>query len=149
VRTSATTADGGESLIEVLIAIALLGIAFAAALGGMRLGLLGSQVQRSHADTETVLLRAVEQVKAGAYVPCATGGAADYLPGAQSALPAGWAAGAVTIPSIDYWDGNDFDGNDCAANEQVAPILRIQRITVQVSDPTGGATASMTFVKRA
>lgn len=142
-------ADAGESLIEVLIAIALLGIAFVAALGGMRLGLMGSQLQRSHADAGTVLVRAVEQVKADTYVPCATGSSSDYLPDAQSAVPAGWAASAVSITSVEYWDGTDFDGNDCSVYEQVAPILRIQRITVQVTDPTGGATESMTFVKRA
>lgn len=144
------TADAGESLIEVLLSIALMGIGFVAVLGAMQLGLMGSEVHRSQATSETVMLSAVERVKAGSttYKPCAVANDADYLPRAQSAAPADWSAATISIPSVQYWNGTGFQSGGCAALEAIAPILRIQLITVQVTSPNGDATESMSFVKR-
>ena len=142
--------DAGESLIEVLLSIALMGIGFAAVLGAMQLGLTGSEVHRSQATSETVMLSAVERVKAASttYEPCAVANDSHYLPQAQSAVPSGWAAATVSIPSVQYWNGTGFQSGGCAALEAIAPILRIQLITVQVTSPNGDATESMSFVKR-
>ena len=141
--------DAGESLIEVLLSIAIMGLAFVAALGGMRLGLIGSQVHRSQATAETVLLSAVEKVKSqSTYTPCAVANDAAYLPDAQSVVPSGWAASTVSIPSVEYWNGSGFQTTGCASLEAVATILRIQLITVQVTSPEGDAVETMSFVKR-
>lgn len=144
------TGDAGESLIEVLLAIMLMGIAFAAALGGMRVGLVGSAVHRSQATAETVLLSAMEKVKSeSTYKTCAVANDAAYLPDAQSVVPDGWDAGTVTITSVQYWNGSGFQSTDCETLEAIASILRIQLITVQVTSPDGEAVESMSFVKRA
>ncbi len=142
--------DQGESLLEVMLSIAIIGLAFAAALGGLRIGLIGSQVQRSQATAGTVLVSAVENVKKQApYTPCAVANDAAYLPQAQLAAPAGWAASSVSIPSIQYWDGSSFVTSGCSGLEAVADILRMQLITVQVTSPNGETTESMSFIKRA
>lgn len=142
--------DAGESLLEVILSIALMGLAFTASLGAMQLGLIGSQVHRSHATAETVLLRAVEKLKAEtAYTPCAVANDASYLPDAQSVASAsGWDATTVSIPSVEYWNGAGFQSSGCSGLEAVATILRMQLITVQVTSPDGDAVESMSFVKR-
>ena len=141
--------DAGESLVEVLLSIALMGIGFAAVLGAMQLGLVGSDVHRNQATSETVMLSAVEKVKSQSeYQACAVANDAAYLPDAQSVVPVGWAASTVSIPSVQYWNGTGFQSGGCASLEAIAPILRIQLITVQVTSPSGNATESMSFVKR-
>ena len=143
------TGDAGESLLEVILSIALMGLAFAAILGGMQMGLSGARVHRSQATAGTVLVSAVENVKSqAAYTPCAVENEATYLTQARAALPGGWAPATITIPSVQYWNGFGFQPGGCAGLEAVASILRLQLVTVQVTSPDGTTTESMSFVKR-
>lgn len=143
--------DAGESLIEVLIAIMIMGLAFTAALGGMRLGLMGSDVHRSQATAETVLLSAVEKVKAqSGYQLCALPTNATYVGDARSAASAaGWSPSTVTITSVQYWNGTAFQGICSETASGPASFLRIQLVTMQVTSPAADATETMTFIKRA
>ncbi|HZQ27733.1 MAG TPA: prepilin-type N-terminal cleavage/methylation domain-containing protein [Acidimicrobiales bacterium] len=145
--------DEGFTLIEVLVAVALMGITVTAILGGMGIGLVVSSVHRSQANANTVVVSAVEKVKSSgtAYQPCATSTNAVYLAAARSApLPSGWVANsAITIPAggVQYWDGASFSPSH-VCNDALAGFFKIQLVTVQVTSPDGKAVESLSFVKR-
>ncbi|MEA3077671.1 MAG: hypothetical protein QOF60_2579 [Actinomycetota bacterium] len=65
--------DAGETLIEVLIAVAVLGLAGITVLGMLATDVIGSTQHRSQATGVTVLSRAAEYVKtAGFQTACGT-----------------------------------------------------------------------------
>lgn len=85
-----TQRDHGATLIEVVVALSLMGFALVALLGG-----IGSTVQLSVASaeqsrTDTSLLNALAALDALAYVSCAT----TYDLGADT-----------TVTAISYWNG--------------------------------------------
>jgi len=67
--------DRGDTLIEILITVVIMGIAFAAILGGFATSVKASGVHEDLADAQAGVRNAAEQVKAKAYVPCAGVGA--------------------------------------------------------------------------
>lgn len=65
--------DAGESLIEILISILLLGVSVAAVLAALANGSNMSAVHRSDTTADVVLRSYAEAVKAAPYSPFATG----------------------------------------------------------------------------
>ena len=90
-RRSSRRAEGerGETLVEVLIALGILGIAFVAILAGMATSINLSGRQRGQANADVVLVSAAESVKSQQYVACAT---ASTYPASGVTLPSGWTA---------------------------------------------------------
>jgi Tfp pilus assembly protein PilV len=120
--------DAGETLIEVVISIAIMGIAFVALMGGMLTAVSLSALHRQQADTQLQLVSAVEQVKAGPYhVGC---------PASPYTVP------GVTI-SVEYWNGVQF-GSTCF--EDLVGYYRMQRITFTITIDGVGHTE--TILKR-
>jgi prepilin-type N-terminal cleavage/methylation domain-containing protein len=83
--------DAGETLIEVVIAIAIMGIAFVALMGGMLTAISLSALHRKQADTQLQLVSAVEQVKSAPYA-------------GSCAAPPQYSVAGVSI-SVEYWKG--------------------------------------------
>ena len=142
--------DDGSSLIEVLMAVLILGIAGAAILGGLLAAVRGTDVHRQQSQVEAALVSAVEALKdpSVARIPCATASTAPYLTAVRSAaLPAGWSAtSTVQITSVRYSDGSTF-GATCHDTDTLRHLLRAQMVTVQVSSPDGRARQSVSVVK--
>jgi type II secretory pathway pseudopilin PulG len=93
--------DRGESLIEILASITILGIALAALLGGVRQSVASSLLDRRYSDAQVYLTKLSDALPAAAYVPCAT---SITLPTPNSlvALPSG--VTAAYDPAMKYWD---------------------------------------------
>jgi Tfp pilus assembly protein PilV len=123
--------DGGETLIEVVISIAIMGIAFVALMGGMLTAVSMSGLHRQQADVQLQLVSALEQVKAALYVPCA--GNTTYSP------PSG------VTETVEYWNGVDF-GTTCF--EDLVSYYRTQRITLTIATADGRVSRTETIVKR-
>jgi type II secretory pathway pseudopilin PulG len=144
------TGDAGTSLIEVLMAVVILGLAGAAILGGFLASVRGSDLHRQQSQVESALVSAVEALKdpAVARVPCATASNASYLSAVRSAtLPAGWSStSTVRITAIRYADGLAY-GTTCQDTDALRHLLRSQMITVQVSSPDGRARQAVSVVK--
>lgn len=135
--------EAGTTLVEVIVATAVLGIGVLAVVGGMATSVIGTDHHRKQAQAHTVLVSAADVVKSQAanpYQSCATTG--SYAPGAGVTLPAGWAASTISVRSITYWNGSTFSPS-CPA-----PDSKLQLIEVQVSTPDGRATESLAVVKR-
>jgi type II secretory pathway pseudopilin PulG len=134
--------EGGETLIELLVALAIMGIAIVVLLGGMTTSLTTSSEHRTHADAEVVLVDAIESLKDQArnpYVPCATG--SSYSATSGVSLPAGWTAATVNY-SVSYWDGANAFVGSCAADN------KLQKLTVTVTDPSSKVVESLSTYKR-
>ena len=147
-RIPAASGEDGYTLIEVMIAVAILGIVFVGLLGALMTIIIGSDVHRQQADANTVLVSAAEKLKdeSVAYQSCAEATNAVYLTAARSAtMPEGWSAtAAVSIEDVQYWDGTEFQDTCLDGTE----ILRLQLIELKVVSPDGEADERLAIVKR-
>jgi type II secretory pathway component PulJ len=153
--------EAGETLMEVLIASALMAIVVAVILGGMATILSTSRVHRSQADSNSVLVSAMERLKSTevARVACAsptptaqdpTGAQAYKLALQGATLPAGWTGSPVTISSIQYESVANVNGVPGVSFGTVcndSSGLTLQLIKIKVTSPDGRVTPSLSFIK--
>lgn len=142
-----SSGEAGFALIEILISVMILGVAFAAILGGMATSINASDIHRQQSQVAAVLDSAIERVKSPttAKVACAPKTQGAYVTAAQTAATdQGWAASRVTITLVEYWDGTTY-GATCYDNP--TNQLDLQRITLSVSDPQGRSPQTLSFIK--
>ena len=147
------SADDGYTLVEVLVAIAILGIAFVSLLGAFRMSILGSDAHKQQSQVEAVIDSAVEQVKSVPHVTCAVKTEPTYVNAAQSAAaanPPGWALSTVQITDIQYWDPSSATGwnSTTCFDKPENNFLNLQLITLKVTNPGTRADQTLSFVKR-
>lgn len=70
VASPPATRDSGFTLVEVVLAVVILGVAVVALLGGLFASVFGSNLHRSQADLDAALVTAEEAIKAAPYEPC-------------------------------------------------------------------------------
>ena len=170
-RCQASDSDG-FSLVELLVALAIMGIAVTAVLAALGTQIKGVRVHRNQSNSSAVLESAAEALKGGvAYQPCATPttgnvGYTAYLNAARSAaVPSDWAAqawtstsaikitaisfrnvgGYATVGSATYATDNICHDSDSA---DTYGALRTQIIRLVVVDPRGDDTETIDVVKR-
>ncbi|MFJ8013469.1 prepilin-type N-terminal cleavage/methylation domain-containing protein [Streptomyces sp. NPDC096339] len=126
--------EEGETLVEVLVAVVLIGVAFVAILGGMGTAIISSVTQQKVTGADSVIRSAAEKVVSAPYVPCASG----YE---TSAPPAGY---TVTV-EIEYWDGVGAFGAPCPTAD-----TGVQKVTLTVhsTGPNPVRDTTLEVVKR-
>ena len=159
--------ESGETLIEVLMASALMALVVVAIIGGLATTVLSSRVHRQQADANTALVAVIEHLKSPTEVPrvpCAD--ATTYLPDAEQALSdshaeaislgnLGW-PGASVLYTIEHETMVEVSGTQTL--QWIAPVpapcvddgtntLTLQRITVTLTTADGGVTPALSFVK--
>lgn len=141
-------AEAGETLVEVVVAAALMGIVVVAIITGIGMIFSGYRLHRQLTNGNTVLVSAVERMKAVSHsqVDCSVshtdaGRKATYQTAASSVVPAGWAA-TVAI-GYERLNGSTFDyqGTTCD------PTMPTQKVTVTLAIPNSSVTPSVSFVK--
>ena len=140
-----TRGDSGETLVELLVTITIMGVLFIAVVGGVATTIAMSDVHRQEGTAEGAIRSFAERVSDPsdvAYVDCAT--KASYASPVGFTLPAGWTASVV---SVGYWQGNNpptFTGA-CPS-----PDKGLQQLTLQVQSKAGAhqATETIVIVKR-
>jgi Tfp pilus assembly protein PilV len=127
----------GETLIEVLMASALMTVVVLAVIGGISTMLLSSKVHRDQTDGNAVLVAAMEQLKSPVVARAC----------AYSGLPPG-----VTIQMTEYQvnktdlsTGNTYVDFDATEPCNLASALTLQRITLQYTSQN--ATPTLSFIK--
>jgi len=155
--------ERGDSLIEVMLTVALLGIGFVAILNSVSSSMTissGSRV-RSHADA--LLVRYAENLIAVPYEPC-SGGAGPYATAATSAIPStdlpdGITVGApgtappqsnafeLSISSVGYWNGDLSPATFSSTCPPSDPGS--EELTLLVHAGDGSYNETMIIVKRA
>lgn len=143
--------ERGETLLEILITVVILGIAFVAILGSMGTSTAASGTHKRQVEANALLVSAADRLKSQAetpYVSCATPATASYVTSIQSvSLPTGAIVtpSSLTITAVNYWNGTDFAStNTC--QDAVTPRIREQQITIRAA--SGNVTESLTIVKR-
>jgi hypothetical protein len=127
--------DEGLGLVEVLITVALLGVAFVAILGGLAVVAKTSRMHQDNADANTLLVGAAEAVKALDF--CDPAESCDPATTYEAALdgvdlPSGWARDDVHVTTITPVSG--------------AGRL-IQDVTIDLASPDGEVTETITVAK--
>jgi prepilin-type N-terminal cleavage/methylation domain-containing protein len=144
----AERSDAGVTLLEVLVTITIMGIAFTALLSALTGIFWSGDAHRKVARAETLVRSYADAVDVAPYVNCAA--AADYTGALLPAPPAGYTA---SIQLVEYWNGGAtgsiFPGTTqatCVANGDKG----VQRITVRVvqTDAVRGVTIDVVVVKR-
>lgn len=137
--------DCGETLIEVIIAMLILGIVFVAILAGLGTSIATSLFHKKQATAQTIARDFGEYMQfTASYHDC--GSAADYstdvdnfksayaLPDGSHPLTGGSPTYAVSITGLSYWDGNSapaaFVGS-CSTDKGA------QRFTLNVTTSSG------------
>lgn len=143
--------DGGFTLVEVVITVALMSIAFVSILGSLGTMIATGSTHKAVTTGEVAVRDLAEFVKSQASVPytdCGSNPLSSYsalvaAPGGFAA-PAGFSAGVV---SVKYWQG---DGAGTFNATCPSPDAGAQLITVRITGGTGGrhATQVVDVVKR-
>ena len=120
----ARRSDAGESLVELLVSIAILGIAVIAVLGALTMGSSASSLHKGQAKNQNLLHNWAEKVSASTYTACAT--TAQIV--ASDTLPTGYSS---SVTNVQYWNGTAF-GSSCAA----ATDKGLQRVTLKITAPS-------------
>jgi Tfp pilus assembly protein PilV len=136
----------GETLLELLVSVAIMGTAFVAILAGIGTTLIATDSHRQEATAETVLRSYAERIQDPAdvaYVDCAT--TASYANPVGFSLPAsGWSA---SVTSVLAWQG---DTPPTFAASCPSPDTGLQQLTLTVQSPASShqATETVVIVKR-
>jgi type II secretory pathway pseudopilin PulG len=145
-RLRRARSEAGLTLIELILTISLMGVAFAAILGGVAGVYSDGATHRNAALVETWLRRYAESLDAAAYVACAT--TTSYNGALAPSPPANFSA---QITAVTYWDGAANASFTSSQSGCVAAGDKgVQRITLQVSETEQfrGVTENVVVVKR-
>lgn len=134
--------ERGDTLIEVLMAVSILGVAFVGIMAGLGTSINLSGRQRGTANATVAIVAAAEAVKSRTYVACPTASASSYSPTTGVTLPPGWVAANVTVTAFKSWTGTTWSAT-CPGTDQGA-----QLVTITATAPDGRATESIDIVKR-
>lgn len=153
VPSSRSRRDRGFSLVEIVVAIALLGTVVVAGIEAVTTSIRVSSTSRSAAQVETAVVNAADRVNRApsAPKPC------DYGRFARAAvLTEGWPASSVSVtqqyyvPSGDPREGGTWEtglpGTPACPNG-VATDLLVQRVAITITSPDGKVRRSITVVK--
>ncbi len=147
--------DAGVGLVELLVAIVLLGIGVVAILASYAGLIKLSVLHRDQGSTTNALTIAAESVASPAttYQACAGGNTntGTYRTALDAALSAATNSTNVTF-TVEYWNGTAFVAGEANCNDndgQVPAMQRMQRITFSAVVPTQSNPWTLTIVKRA
>lgn len=123
--------ESGATLVEVLVAVVIMGIAFVIIVGGIATAIIGSEKQRQQAGAEVVLRTAAESLD---YTPCAT----TYTPGPVTGF-------VVSVTGVSHWNPatNAFDST-CAADTG----LQLVELSAVSTTGRGASPETLRVVKR-
>ena len=132
-RARPRRSEAGATLVEVLITVMILGVAFVAFLGGMGTSIMSSDLHRRQAVAETLVRRYAEGVKGTSCLPtCPTSYSAGFP------LPTGFEAPPATVVcrAVDN------------TTDEPCPSDGVQLVTVSVKTTDDRVDTSVDLVKR-
>jgi type II secretory pathway pseudopilin PulG len=136
-RNREGSGDEGETLVELLVSIALLGIASIAIMASITMGLKASALSAGLAQNQNLLRNWAEVLNATPYIDCAT--ASSY------GVPIGMNVPSnvdLVVTEVAYWDeGTSSFIGSCSTDEGA------QRLTLQTTVESGTNQPSVNELK--
>lgn len=143
--------DHGVSIMEIVIAIALLGTALAAMLTTLTVTVSASATERDHANAHAWLQTAADVLYGENRVDCGTITSPNafavfdaYNTAVKSTSnPEGWDATRIrVVPPVLFWDGDTYQST-CYDDENI----NLQLITIEVRNPNDEIVETVQVVK--
>ena len=148
--------DRGISMVEVLVAIVLLGLGTGGTLGAMVASVNASAKQRDLANAQTWLQGAADSLQGQPRQDCdnvggVAGEAESRIRGIYQgnvrtvSNPAGWpTTGIAVVAPVLFWDGDQYPGT-CHDNDGI----NLQLVTLRVTSPGGKIVRMLQVVRGA
>jgi prepilin-type N-terminal cleavage/methylation domain-containing protein len=149
---SGRSRDAGFGLLEVIVAVVLLGLGAAGTMTAISISIRGAAEETRLSGARRWLAGAADYVVSADVprIPCSEGEAAvraSYQEQARSVTtgrPNGWNETSIgVVAPVLFWDGTSF-GSTCHETEG----LRLQLVTLRATSPTGKETETVTVVKQ-
>jgi prepilin-type N-terminal cleavage/methylation domain-containing protein len=145
-RRACADRERGETLVELLVTVTIMGILFVAVMAGTATSISMSDFHRQDGTAEGVIRAYAERMSDPTdvpYVDCATSSA--YATPVGFSVPTGWTS---SVTSVAYWQG--AAANPPFSGTCPSPDKGLQQITLQVQSKAGKnqATESVVIVKR-
>ena len=143
--------DGGFTLIELVVAVAIMGVCFVTIVAGMMASIFTSDIHRRQATAETVIRAYAEYVTQQQYVSCAGTGAygASTPTGRNSApltLPSGFSAQTT---SVAHWNGTAYSSSTTGPGPvSGCTDTGTQLVSIKATDSTGRDSETIDVVAR-
>lgn len=136
--TGPSRSDEGLSLLELIMAVAIMATAFIAVLGALGAGITGSVIHREQASSDVALRADAEGLKVQPYLACANAGHFTTSNGS-------------TVTSVEYWHPavgatnvtGTFNGSCAPATDS-----GVQRVTLQNASSDGRVAEKVSLIVR-
>ncbi len=140
--------DAGETLVETLVSIALLGIASAAVIGSVTMGVRAATINVGNGTNQNLARNWAEQVEAMPYVLCAQTTPDVYEDVYVYVVPPDLPAGTtLSITTIQYWDGDSYEVSTPGCDSSDKGLQKIALRAVSTNS-TGTQQFTLVIVKR-
>jgi len=121
--------DRGDTLLELIIAVVIIGVALVVILGAVATAVLMSDTHRKQAEAGAAVRGYAEAIETtvagGGYVPCAD--TAAYRSPAGFSAPTGF---DPSVTAVGYWTGSGWSTSGCTTTTDRG----LQRVTVEVRE---------------
>lgn len=139
--------DAGDTLIELLVTVAIMGLAIVFIVGGIAQAAMLSGLHRDEADVSAALASAAAYLKSLPYQPCGVG--ANPTPALEADVASWWsglgaAEADVAVPTVTA--ATSLDGTACSSASLTADP-GIELITVQDSSTDARVTQVLYVAK--
>jgi prepilin-type N-terminal cleavage/methylation domain-containing protein len=147
--------DHGYTLIEMLVAISLMGTIVLSIMGGMWAVVRASRQNDDRAKVQAVLGAAGDGISNYRYIACPEVDEGYEQFGQKAAASVGWPLSTVEIIEYQYWnpeteawaDNNSIQGSDCNENVGLTTSKTLQKLTIRATSPGGNYSSTIDIVK--
>ena len=136
-RSRPSSNDKGETLLEVLIAVAIMGIAVVAIVGGIATSILMSDIHRKE-TTAGAYVRNYAETLQRSYTLCVAGTAPNY-----ASILAQQSGFNLPTATVKFWDGTSFSSSNCPATDP-----GLQQVTLTLRSTDSRASESLVVMLR-
>lgn len=131
--------ERGETLLELIVAVAIMGVAFVAVLGGIGTSILMSDIHRKQATAGAAVRNYAEAVE-NAVAASPSGYQESCTPTFAFTPPAGYEA---SITAVSFWNGSSFPAGPCTVG-----TVGVQKVSLQVKSSDERAVETLEVIVR-